>query len=233
MWILDLEDSRRITRQTILEKWSMKKFEEESLKHAWPVNLSPGQSHLFFQEHIHGNVNNNEGYTRASIDVRILLKGEEYGRRSPGGFFRIPGDYYTSQPIDLSDKKFISFVSWASEYGKNLSYPMQRSTISRYCDMYKIKLSYEDGEFDNNDWHMMLEWYLQTSEADGIVLPSIHSLPDDSERRNELLKLALHQKIELHFADEFLVLRNDNDMEKINTYLTFAVRKKDSYIWEE
>ncbi len=92
MWMLDLDISREITKKVLAEKWSLEKLEEESLKHAWPVTLEPGQSHLFFQEHIHGNVNNEEGYTRVSMDMRILIEGEEWGRRLPGGFMRLPGD---------------------------------------------------------------------------------------------------------------------------------------------
>lgn len=93
MWIMDLDISREITKQVLAEKWSLEKFEDECLKHAWPVTLKPGQSHLFFQEHLHGNVNNEEGYTRVSLDMRILIEGEEWGRRLPGGFMRLPGDH--------------------------------------------------------------------------------------------------------------------------------------------
>ena len=68
MWMLDLDISREITKRVLAEKWSLERFEEECLKYAWPVTLKPGQSHLFFQEHIHGNRNNKEGYTRVSMD---------------------------------------------------------------------------------------------------------------------------------------------------------------------
>jgi len=116
MWILDLETSRRITKRVLSEKWRLDKFEDECLKNAKPVNLMPGQSHLFFQEHLHGNVNNEEGYTRVSIDMRILVEGEEYGRRLPGGFMRFPGDHEVAQSYDYSNKTFITYAGWNSNF---------------------------------------------------------------------------------------------------------------------
>ena len=79
MWIMDLEKSREITKKFLAEKWELEKFEDTCIQNSKPVELEPGQSHLFFQEHIHGNINNEEGYTRVSMDMRILIEGEEYG----------------------------------------------------------------------------------------------------------------------------------------------------------
>lgn len=231
MWILDLEISRQITKQVLAEKWSLDKFEEECLKYAWPVNLRPGQSHLFFQEHLHGNVNNNEGYTRVSLDMRILLEGEEYGRRWPGGFMRLPGDYYISQQEDYSKKTFVTYAAWASAYSKPLPLPLQRDSIDKYCA--KNGIQYNDYLTDNEhmDWQPALEHFIKC-KPDGIVLHSIYCLTDDVERRNELLQLALDHSVELHFANELIVLKNKNDLEKIQTYLNFAVAKKGPYVWE-
>jgi sporadic carbohydrate cluster protein (TIGR04323 family) len=232
MWMLDLEVSREITKKVLAEKWSMEKFEEESLKHAWPVTLQPGQSHLFFQEHIHGNVNNDEGYTRVSMDMRILIEGEEWGRRLPGGFMRLPGDHSVSDVMDYTGKSFITYAGWSSSFSKNIPLPMQRAIIEPYC--VKNKISYNSYEFENEhmDWMPGLEYYIK-ERPDGIVLCSMYSLTDDVTRRSELLQLALELGVELHFANELCSLRNEEDLEKIETYLNFAVAKKDLYVWEE
>ena len=232
MWMMNLDISREITKRVLSEKWSMEKFEDECLKHAWPVTLQPGQSHLFFQEHIHGNVNNDEGYTRVSMDMRILIEGEEWGRRLPGGFMRLPGDYEVTQTGDYTGKSFITYAGWNSSFSKNIPLPMQRAIIEPYCT--KNKISYNSYEFENEhmDWQPGLEYYIK-ERPDGIVLSSMYALTDDVNRRSELLQLALDHGVELHFANEVCSLKTLKDLEKIETYLNFAVAKKDPYVWEQ
>jgi sporadic carbohydrate cluster protein (TIGR04323 family) len=231
MWILDLDISREITKKVLKEKWSLDKFEKKCLRHARPVNLSPGQSHLFFQEHLHGNVNNDEGYTRVSLDMRILIEGEEYGRRWPGGFMRLPGDYDSTVNIDYTNKTFVTYASWSSAYSQPIPLPLQRESIEKYC--VKNKISYNDYLTDNEfmDWQPALEHYIKL-RPDGIVLHSIYCLTDDTKRRQELLELALENQVELHFANELIKLQDKKDLEKIQTYLNFAPAKKDLHVWE-
>ena len=231
MWMLDLDISREITKRVLAERWSLEKFEEESVKHAWPVTLDPGQSHLFFQEHIHGNVNNDEGYTRVSMDMRILIEGEEWGRRLPGGFMRLPGDYAVAEPRDYTGKSFITYAGWNSNFSKDIPLPMQRAIIEPYC--VKNKIAYTSYEFENEhmDWQPGLEYYIK-ERPDGIVLCSMYSLTDDVNRRNEILELALDQGVELHFANELTALRTRDDLVRIQTYLDFAVQKSGPYVWE-
>jgi len=232
MWMLDLDISREITKRVLAEKWSLEKLEEESLKHAWPVTLKPGQSHLFFQEMIHGNVNNEEGYTRVSMDMRILIEGEEWGRRLPGGFMRLPGDYEVASTMDYTGKSFITYAGWNSTFSKDIPLPMQRAIIEPYC--VKNKIAYTSYEFENEhlDWQPGLEFYIK-ERPDGIVLCSMYCLTDDVARRSELLKLALDLGVELHFANELTSLKTASDLEKIETYLNFAVPKKGPHVWEE
>jgi sporadic carbohydrate cluster protein (TIGR04323 family) len=231
MWMMDLDISREITKRVLAEKWSLDRFENECLKHAWPVTLKPGQSHLFFQEHIHGNVNNEEGYTRVSMDMRILIEGEEWGRRQPGGFMRLPGDYEVTQTSDYTGKSFITYAGWNSKFSKDIPLPMQRAIIEPYCK--KNKISYTSYEFENEhmDWQPGLEHYIK-ERPDGIVLCSMYCLTDDGVRRSELLQLALDLEVELHFANELCSLKTKSDLEKIETYLNFAVPKKDLHVWE-
>lgn len=232
MWMLDLDISREITKRVLAEKWSLERFEEECLRHAWPVTLKPGQSHLFFQEHIHGNRNNKEGYTRVSMDMRILIEGEEWGRRLPGGFMRLPGDHEVAETFDYTGKSFITYAGWNSKFSKHIPLPMQRAIIEPYC--VKNKISYTSYEFENEhmDWQPGLEHYIK-ERPDGIVLCSMYCLTDDVQRRNEILNLALEFGVELHFANELVSLRSKKDLEKIETYLMFAVDKKGPHVWEE
>ena len=231
MWMVDLENSRRITKSFINEKWNLEKLEDECLKIAFPVTLKPGQSHLFFQEHLHGNVNSIEGYTRVSMDMRILIEGEEYGRRHPGGFMRLPGDYEISEANDYSNKSAITYAGWASDFSRNVTLPMQRAIIDQYCEKNKIEYTSYEFENDHADWQPSLEYFIK-QKPDLIVLNSMYSLTDDVNRRNELLQTAVENNVELHFANEHTILKGYNDIEKIKTYLDFAVAKKDPYVWE-
>jgi hypothetical protein len=61
----------------------------------------------------------------------------------------------------------------------------------------------------------------------------MYSLPDDVARRNELLNLAVDLGVELHFANELCSLKSKDDLEKIQTYLNFAVPKKGLHVWEQ
>ena len=231
MWMVGIEKSREITKKIIKEKWSLEKIEDECLKYAFPIDLKPGQSHLFLQEMLHGNVNNEEGYTRVSMDMRILIEGEEHGRRYPGGFMRLPGDHEVADSSDYSNKSAITYAGWNSDFSKYIPLHYQRSIIDQYCE--KNKINYTSYEFENEhcDWMPGLEYYIKQS-PDIIVLNSIYSLTNDIQRRTEILQTALKNNVELHFANESCSLKTLQDLEKIETYLDFAVAKKDPYVWE-
>ena len=231
MWIMDLEKSRDITKQFLEEKWSLQRFEETCISHSKPVTLKPGQIHFFFQEHIHGNVNNEEDYTRVSIDMRILIEGEEYGRRLPGGYMRMPGDHRADSEFDYSGKSFITYAGWNSQFSKSIPLPMQRATIEKYCEKYNINYSSYEFENEHCDWQPGLEHYIK-QKPDGIVLTSMYSMTDDKIRRKEIMLLALENNVELHFANELCFLKNQQDLELIEKYLNFAVQKKLPYSWE-
>lgn len=232
MWIAGLDESRAITKQFLNEQWSLERFEEECLRVSSPVTLVPGQCHLFCQEHLHGNINNAEGYTRASMDFRVLVEGEEYDRKLPGGYFRLPGDYETDSLDSFENKKFITYAGWESNFTKSIPLPMQRNCIDQYCTQRNI--SYNDYQFENQfaHWQPSLEHFIK-QKPDGIVLVSLYALSDDAERRNYLLNLALDNSVELHFANEYCKLKTADDLKRIQTYMNFAVARTDQHSWEE
>ena len=232
VWFIDWKKSCEITKKVIEEKWSLDKFEKVCLDAAYPVELKPGQSHLFSQEHIHGNINNEEGYTRVAIDMRILLEGEEYDRRLPGGYFRVPGDHRSDENHDYTGKHFITYEAWNSRFSKGLPKYMQRATIDNYCKKFNIK--YSSYEFENEylDWQPNLEHYIKEVKPDGIVLCSMYSLTDDAERRNELLNLALENNVELHFAQEIYFLKTKEDLKHIQYCMDFAEPTMGKHSWQ-
>ena len=231
MYIANLQNSRVLTKRVIKEQMSLEQFEKECLKISKPVNLNPGHAHLFHQEHIHGNVNNETGYTRMAIDWHILIEGEEYGNRLPGGFFRAPGDYEQDITVNYDNKSFITYVSNNSKFDKYIPLIFQRKVIDEYCNHKEIKNLGIQFENEHLNWLPILEYYIK-QKPHGIVLCSMYSLPDNSQSRNYLLNLALKNKVELHFANEYCKLTNYKDLKKINFYLNFAKYKKGKHSWE-
>lgn len=236
VWFINLEDSRWISRQVLENKWTLDQFEDECVKRAWPVNLNPGQSHLFLMEEMHGNVNNETGYTRASFDWGILVEGEEHNVRLPAGFYRFPRDYQQDYPCDPGTyigKTVISYISTNNKYTRPIPKPLQRYSIEDYCQKHSIHHNGYQFENDWFDWLPTLEHFIK-QRPDVIVLYSLYSLPDDKQRRDELLEMAINYGVELHFANEQSSMKNSNDFKRLKSYLDWPGDTKMSpYSWEE
>ena len=58
-------------------------------------------------------------------------------------------------------------------------------------------------------------------------------MTDDVERRKQLFDLAIENKVELHFANEFCFLKTKDDLEQINGYMNFAVAQKGKHSWQK
>ena len=144
---------------------------------------------------------------------------------------RLPGDYEVSETGDYTNKHFITYAGWNSTFSKHIPLPMQRATMEPYC--VRNKIAYTNYEFENEhmDWQPNLEHFIK-ERPDGIVLCSMYALTDDVQRRSELLQLAVDCGVELHFANELVSLKSKKDLEKIETYLNFAVPKLGPYVWE-
>ena len=221
MQIMDWETSDELTKTAYSERWSYDKLQEECSKHVYPVTLEPGQAHLFQQHHIHGNFNNDTDITRWSMDGRILPKGGHYHRKLPGGYFRFINERPDNREIDTS-KKWISYAGWNSKFSGPIPLPMQRAIIGQYCAKNDIKIN--DYQFENEyvDWFPGLEKYITGYGVEGIVLCSIYCLPDDPFRRSTLLRLAVENNVELHFANEVCSVRTEEDIHHIQHIFEFV-----------
>ena len=221
MQIMGWDISDDITKKCYEEKWSYDKLQEECSKHCWPVTLEPGQAHCFQQHHIHGNFNNDTDITRWSMDGRILPKGGHYHRKLPGGYFRFIGERDDVRIVD-ADKKWVSYAGWNTKFSSPIPLPMQRNVINNYCNKHGIKIN--DYQFENEyvDWLPGLEKFITGYNIDGIVMCSIYGLPDNPFRRHELLKLAVDNNIEIHFANELCSVREEKDIEHIQHIFKFV-----------
>lgn len=235
VWFMDVENSRDVSRQVLSQQWSLDRFENECEKRSKPINLEPGQSHLFLMEALHGNVNNDTGYTRVSFDWGILVEGEEWNQRLPAGFYRLPGDYQQDEPGDpvlYAGKTVIGFISMNNEYTRGIPKPLQRIVVEQYCNKHGIRHNGHQFENDFFDWLPSLEHFI-LQRPDVIVLYSLYGLPEDAERRNYLLNLAVDNGVELHFANEASSLKSAEDLERIRVYADWPGRAKMSpHSWE-
>lgn len=225
MWIASLEDSRKLTKIAIEEKLSAEKLDLYSTLESIPVTLEPGQAHLFSQEHIHGNINNITDITRFAIDWHVLIEGEEYHNRLPGAFFRMPGDYVTDIHVDNS-KSFLCYLSNNSEFDKQLSKHVQRCTIEKYIEQHDIAPN--GWQFENEYLtHLPIFQYLLDQNIDCILVLSMYSISD------ELLQKAINKGKEIHFANEYMCIKTQEDLDRILQYKNFAVKKKGKLSFEE
>lgn len=232
VWVIDADTSRQISRDTISNQWSQSEFEKACLTKAYPVNIRPGQCHLFHQEIIHGNINNTTGVTRMSLDWHILHQGHEYGRRLPGGFFRFPGDYLQANKTTQKNRAgFVIYVGNNTEYDCGIPQVMQRVLIDQYCSQYGISTNSVQFENEYLSWLPILE-NLILQKVPGIVMTSIYSLPDNQQRRQYILQLALDSGVELHFTNEYIQMTQQTDITLIEQYRTFAVPKSGPHSWQ-
>jgi len=218
MWVVDHKESDKISNAYINEQWSQAKFEAECMKVACAVTLKPGQAHLFHQSHLHGNINNETAVTRLAIDWHVLLKGEPFHQRLPGGFFRIEGDYVQQKPDFVHCVLYTSCNSWLDVTIPNY---LQTSFIEQWCKEKDIQYSMRLVENEGATHLPILESLIL--QKHDIVMYSIHSLPEDESRRNYLLDLALSCGIKLYFMNEYILLSEDT-LPKIKEYLSWRTR---------
>lgn len=226
MWMVDWEKSCEITQKTYSNHWSSDRLQETCSEYAFPAELNPGEAIVFQQAHLHGNYNNTTDITRWSMDGRILPKGGHYHRKVPGGYFRFVGEREDTRKVD-KNKKWISYAGWNSKFSSPIPLPMQRAIIEKYCDNNEIRIN--DYQFENEflDWQPSLEKFIVDYNIDGIVLCSIYSLPDNPLRRYDILKLAVENNVELHFANELCSVRVPSDIDHIQNIFKYVNKNTD------
>jgi len=227
MWIVDYNNSKNITKNAVRSKISQKSFEKTIIEKAFPVTLDPGQAHLFHQEHIHGNLNNETDITRMSIDWHILVENEEYGGRYPGGFFRLPRDYKQEK---VKTTNATIYLSNNSSFDKHIPLHIQRKYIVDYCKENNI--DYSGYTFENEHLEHLPIFEDLIKEKQNIIMLSIYSLPDNKDLRNRYLEIALDNNIKIVFVNEMIKLSKDN-INNIITYLEFACKQKGKHSWED
>tara|TARA_Y100000593_G_scaffold55111_1_gene103036 strand:- start:434 stop:1141 length:708 start_codon:yes stop_codon:yes gene_type:complete len=220
MWMVNYKNSKELTDKVLKNNCDSHTFEKECIKKSIPANLVPGEALLFNQELIHGNINNETDITRFSFDMRILLQGENFGRKYPGQYFRTIEDDFKNAPY--VDGTYITYAGWNSEYTRHLPLLLQRYAIDDYC--IKNDITYTEYSFENEylDHTPYLIDLITSYNIDAIVLSSIFAMSDIHEVRKNIYNLAAKNNVQLHFAQEDLVLTDTDNIDIIESYLTFG-----------
>ena len=221
MQILPWKESREITQNTYDNKWDYKKIQEECLKYAIPCNTSPGQSWLFQQGHIHGNVNNDTDITRWSFDTRVLLKGGNYGKRRPGGYFRLFKTYRKPMANIDTSLNWINYIDMETKFNKTTPFFWTSMVMDQFCKDEGITPVDYPLELSFCTWEPMLEDFIKDEYIDGIIIPSILGMTGDKDRRDYLLNLALENKKPIIFVDERILVDSQDEINYINSLLEF------------
>ena len=151
-----------------------------------------------------------------------MIKGENYGRKYPGQYFRIPYDWKLDRAKNSvnGSESFISYVGWNSNYSKHLPMILQRSFMDKYLLKHDITINDYHQENEYLDHQPNLQFL--TRDIDNIVMLSIYSLPDDAQDRQKIYETALSNNCTLHFAQEDIIINSQDDIDLIEQYLNWG-----------
>ena len=143
MQVISWEDSIDIMKEIHSNRLTIDEVQELCIKHCWSTDIDVGQSWLFNQGIVHGNVNNDTGVTRMSFDTRVMIKDIDYGVRYPGGFFRLKNQKNNFNIPDTIDhnRKWVVFVDQASNYVGNTPQFVIREFLLPWCKKYNIEIN--------------------------------------------------------------------------------------------
>lgn len=220
--MLDLDVSRDITRRAVAEKWDYERIQNACAENAWPVTLRPGQAHLFFQEHLHGNFPNRTGKTRVSMDIRLLVRGGQPHRKWPGAYFRKLFDRQYTKQVEIKPGEIVvTHGEYEGVKTKHIDLHFQTLVVKGYCQKRGYTFPYQGGDNEGTNY-AFLDYQITHGGVDHILLFSIFSLPDDPAHRQKLLQAALSNKCRLHFCNEEMVLETQEDLDRIEYLRSFT-----------
>jgi sporadic carbohydrate cluster 2OG-Fe(II) oxygenase/sporadic carbohydrate cluster protein (TIGR04323 family) len=222
MQILDLDVSRELTRSSVAENWSYKKLQDACVDQCWPVTLHPGQAHLFFQEHLHGNIPNRTNKTRVSIDIRLLVKDGQPHRKWPGAYFRKLFDRDYTKIVNINPgENVLVYGEYEGIKTKHIDLYFQTLVTKSYCQKRGIPFPYQHGDNEGTNY-AHLNFLVSSGNIHHLLMFSIFSLPDDLTHRRHIMQTALANGVKLHFCNEELVLETQEDLDKIEYLRTFT-----------
>lgn len=222
MQVLSWEDSKSLMSQIHTNKLPLEDIQSLCIEKCYPVNIKVGQSWLFNQGHLHGNVNNNTGITRMSFDARWATG--DFGPRRPGSFFRYKGHHAEINKAKIQSGSWIIFIDQNSQYiGKTAHYMIREYLLSFAKDLGIAPTEWSN-EYWSCIWMPKLRDFVNRNTLSGIVMPSIHAFSGDVDLRLELFETAIKNGQQLIFADENILVTTLEDLEVIKKLCQLQVQ---------
>lgn len=165
--------------------------------------------------------------TRWSFDTRVLIKGGNYGRRRPGGYFRLFGEY--RQPLSNIDtnKTWINYIDMNSRFCETTPFFVTSMIMQQFCKDVGIEPADYPLELSFCHWEPMLEDFIKDPNIQGIIFPSILGITYEKKRRDELIDLAFANNTDLLFVDERILLNNDKEREYLDKIFEYINDEED------
>ena len=224
MQVVNWNDSITAMKEIHSKKLSTIEVEELCKKICWPTNLNVGQSWLFNQGHLHGNVNNDTGVSRVSFDLRAMIKGSDYGFRYPGGFWRLHSEttyYQIPKQLDRN-KRWITLSDQGSKYVGSTPQYIIREFLLSWCSKNNIVPIEWTNEYLHCEWSMNLQYVIDNGAIDGIILPSIYAITAEPSLRLKIMETAIERNIQMVFVDEDILLDSKESLEYIKRIYKYA-----------
>lgn len=220
MQVIDWNNTISIMEQIHKDKLGLSEIQDICEKVCYPVNINFGQSWLFNQGHLHGNINNDTGVSRVSFDVRIATPDSDYEYRRPGSFYRFPGDSTESSLGRVKKNgRWIVYVEPTS--AKNIPHYMIREFLLQYSRNLNLNIIEWINGYFFVPWMPVLKNRIEAHLVDGIVMASIFSHTLSNDEFLELLETAVNKGIQIIFADENLVIENLKDVDSVRKLYRF------------
>jgi sporadic carbohydrate cluster 2OG-Fe(II) oxygenase len=216
MQVISWEESIKIMEKIHNEKMSLEDLQQVCEQHMYPVEIDVGQSWLFNQGHLHGNVNNTTGISRMSFDARWARRGGNFGPRRAGSFFRFPGQFSIIDKNKINrDKHWIVFVDQNSEFVGNTPHYMIREFLMNLAKQLDITVGEWSNEYWGCTWMPKLQNFTNMTNIAGLVLPSVHAFSGSIASRLEMFHTAVDNQQQLIFADENFLVSTHHHIELI------------------
>ncbi len=206
-------DSLEFTKNAHNEKWDYDRISTEAIKICKPANLNYGQTLLFTQENLHGQVPNRTNKTRISFEYRILLKDGDFFHKTPGGYFRKPFNNITVKNKEY--KNAIIMPTFDGPMFYDSTQFAQTILMEQYVKKYNIEVNFKCIDLITTNC-TYAKWLAKNSIFDNMVFPSIWAF-----QVNDLKELLEHN-ITMHFASEDLCCDNEESKALALYYRTFT-----------
>ena len=212
MQVLSWQDSAELMERIHTEKLSLDQIQHECIKHMRPVEIEVGQSWLFNQGHLHGNVNNDTGISRVSFDARCALPQGDFGPRRVGGFFRLQGTHAEIDARQIQPGPWIVFIDQNSEYIGNIPHYIVREFLMQTTKTLGIVVNEWSNEYWGCTWMPKLHDFVNRPNLKGLVMPSIHAFSGNVDLRMSMFKSAVNNGQQLLFVDEQILVTTLSDL---------------------